>query len=915
MAKKLTINAVAMGNLKHRKKQYIALVLGVVLAMIFSSGVPFFISCSNSSSEEIRIRRIGRQDKLLLDAQDIDMEALESEGILDGPAGYMHILSYDWTEDPEKGTTVGWLDERAEELYYPQILEGRMPEQAGEIAVERNALMRMGLDQTKIGDPITLQEVAANEGEYLTQQQERTYTLVGILDNRKSNLEQFGADGRRKAAQVPAAFLSQQEQVALGGKENLIALVLTTEWREADYVEFNNYLEYGDEIDTNGMRYSGSVHRSISNSTRLVTSLSVLLALLSCFGIANAFASNLKERKKQIGMLRAVGATRRQIIQVFGREAVLIALVCTPISVAVSYFGVKLFANVMGDSFVFRPSLSILLIGAVFGFVVVLLSALIPLLVVSRVSPMQAIRDTELMRKMKNKKIRSQSMFRMDRLLAKRKMMFLRSRQVAVSLILAMTTVILFGAVGQSIQWVENFNNIQSRADYEVAINGWISEGTEFENCLELNDPMTEAQRQEALLLPEVERVSGVKRATVNLLISGEYPEYLTLNQYAGWDGSSRFRDAIWQENHRVELTPDNLHQVMQAEPNSDYEEVRQWGGYQEELFASPISGKSEDLIQKMQSSVIEGAIDLEKLNTGEEVILNAPPKIGYYYKVLSNGYFEGLLDLSEEHIKEMDPIQKDHIKDVLAEAECPYHVGDTLTLSLLVRGADGQPIRQDRTVRVGAIVSNGLDVDRLEYDESAFRIYTTVAGLDQFNPSIGYNKLYLDVSGEVTDALDMQMQNTLESVFPGKRVDSHYASNEQRIATFQTETLTACALILVLCMVSISLVNNSISAQIREGKRTIGTLRAVGASERDIIRSYVRQVLYMTGLGVLIGMVCYCVGSFAIFRIYGQTLGKFVLWPAPILFVLIFGICYCNLIVQVKKVSRQSIVENIREL
>ncbi len=914
MAKKLTINAVAMGNLKHRKKQYIALVLGVVLAMIFSSGVPFFLSCSRASKEEIRTRRMGRQELVLTDAQNIDMEGMEAEGLLEGTPGYIHILSYAWTETQKKGTAVGWLDDRAEEVYYPQVLEGRMPEQTGEIAVERNALLRLGLEQTQLGETITLQEVAANEGEYLSQQQEKTYTLVGILDNRKSNYEQIDVRELHQADEVPAAFVSNQEQVALGGKESLIALVSLHTRDEAAYSRFFSYVDNENQIETYSDSFnSTNLYRKVGNSVTLVTSLSFLMALLSCFGIANAFASNLKERKKQIGMLRAVGATRRQIIQVFGREAVLIALICTPISVIVSYFGVKLFADGMGDYFVFLPSLPVLLGGAAFSFVVVVLAALIPLLMMSRVSPMQAIRDTELMRKMKNKKVRSQPVFQMDRLLAKRKMMFLRGRQVAVSLMLALTTVILFVAVGKSIQWVEDFRNIQSLSDYEVTLNGWILDGNAFENRLEKNDTMPETQRQEALLLPEVEQVSGVQRANINLLISGEYPEYLTLNQYAGW-GASRFLNVIWEESKHLDVTPENLHEVMQAEPDPGYAEVRQWGGYQEELFASAIYAKNEDLMEKLKSSVIEGTIDLEKLNAGEEIILNAPTKIGYYYKPVSNGYSMGLLDLSEEHIKEMNPVEKERYqKDLLAEAECPYKVGDTLTLSMLIRGADGQPIRQDHTVRVGAIVHAVDDCDR--YDDNAMCLYTTVGGMERFSKEIGYTKLYLNMSREVTPELDMEMLSALEAVFPGKVVFSDYTWKEQSLASFQTETMTSCALILVLCMVSISLVNNSISAQIREGKRTIGTLRALGATKRDIVRSYVRQILYMTLLGVLIGIVCYSVCSFVWFRIFGESIGKFVLWPAPILFAVIFGICYCNLLLQVKKVSRQSIVENIREL
>ncbi len=915
MAKELTINAVAMGNLKHRRRQYAALVTGVILAMIFSCGVPFFISCSHSSEDELKDRQIGRQDLVILDAQQVDMEAFDQSGLWNGPAGYLHILSYGFTDDQEKGTAIGWMDDRAKELYYPQVLEGRLPEAAGEIAIERNSLLRMGLEQAKIGQAVSLHEFPANESEYLSEQTDKSYTLVGILDNRKVNFEHTEGDTRYKAAKIPAAFVSDQEVAALGGKENLIALLGTDDWNGPVDWFVANHTDYEHIIHTfyRGS-YSMDLFDKLTSSTNLVTALALLLAFLSCFGIANAFASNLKERKKQIGMLRAVGATRRQIIQIFGREAVLIALICAPASIAVAYFGVKLFASVMGDAFVFLPSLSVLLSGAGFGFAVVILSALIPLLAISRISPMQAIRDTELMRKMKHKRVKSQHQFQMDRLLAKRKMMFQRGRQIAVSLILAFTTVVCFVAVGEGISWTEDFRNLQELPDYEVHLNGWSSEGSPFEFKPELNDTISEAQRQEALLLPGVEQVSGRKRCMVNMLIQGEFPEYLAVNEYASWNGRSRFDSvAAVCEKTGIEITRENLREQVQANPNLDYVGTRQWAGYEQELFSAPLTAQTGDLVQQLSSSVIEGSINLEKLDAGEEVILNAPPKIGFSFYRVKNGYHYGLMDLTEEAVAQMTESAKEDFQYLLAEAESPFHVGDTLTLSMLTRDDNGQPIRQDRQVRVGAIVSDTSDM--YVSNTTEFRIITTVAGLDHFGQALGYDGLNINLSQEVTPELDRQMQSELEAIFPGKQIESRYATNQRRLASFKNQVVTAAALILVLSTVSVSLVNNSISAQIREGKRTIGTLRAVGASQRDIIRSYLRQILYMTVLGVILGTAAYSIISLVMFRKYGQTLGEFVLWPAPILFVAIFAVCYINLVIQVKKVSRHSIVENIREL
>ncbi len=251
MNRKLTIQTIAMGNLKHRRRQYVSLVFGIVLAMIFSCGVPFFLSCSRASREELRSREMGRQDVMILDAPEVNLDLLYKSGYLEEDPGFLHVISYGWTDEPQKGTAVGWLDERAAQLYYLQIQEGRMPQNPGEIAIEHSTLLRLGLENAQIGDVVTLHETAADETGYLAQTEDHTYTLVGILENRKSNLERTAIDRRNVTEKVPSAFVAPGTQPALGGKENQIALAYRPQnyeeiifsWEEAN-------LDYSHEINT-----------------------------------------------------------------------------------------------------------------------------------------------------------------------------------------------------------------------------------------------------------------------------------------------------------------------------------------------------------------------------------------------------------------------------------------------------------------------------------------------------------------------------------------------------------------------------------------------------------------------------------------------------------------------------------------
>ena len=175
--KKLTYNSLALSSLKNRKKSYALMIIGIVLAMMFSSGVPFFISCMNSSQNEIQYRKQGKQETIVIDAQNYDFDIPTEQGAIDGDIGFAHVLSYVWNEreDFSDGTMIGWLDDRATELYYPIVSEGRMPKEQNEIAIEKSALQRMRVD-TKLGEKITLKALICDSDEFLEEETDVTYT-------------------------------------------------------------------------------------------------------------------------------------------------------------------------------------------------------------------------------------------------------------------------------------------------------------------------------------------------------------------------------------------------------------------------------------------------------------------------------------------------------------------------------------------------------------------------------------------------------------------------------------------------------------------------------------------------------------------------------------------------------------------
>ena len=118
----------------------------------------------------------------------------------------------------------------------------------------------------------------------------------------------------------------------------------------------------------------------------------------------------------------------------------IISLCATPLSLLISYFAVKIIIGFMGEGFVFIPEWWVLIVCGLFGIICVMAAALIPLIRASAVSPMQAIRNIDYSRKMKNKRVKSQTKFNAPNLIASRNLMFRKGRQIGVSFILVART-------------------------------------------------------------------------------------------------------------------------------------------------------------------------------------------------------------------------------------------------------------------------------------------------------------------------------------------------------------------------------------------------------------------------------------------------------------------------------------------
>lgn len=121
--------------------------------------------------------------------------------------------------------------------------------------------------------------------------------------------------------------------------------------------------------------------------------------LVSVFIIANTFLIAVTQLRKQLGIMRAIGATRRQVALLVFQQALLMGLIGTILGSVVGVVVAHYLNHAMGELYVTTlPPIKLtpapFIWAAAIGLIISMLGAALPARKASHSSPMEAIRDT-----------------------------------------------------------------------------------------------------------------------------------------------------------------------------------------------------------------------------------------------------------------------------------------------------------------------------------------------------------------------------------------------------------------------------------------------------------------------------------------------------------------------------------------
>ncbi|HEY3140981.1 MAG TPA: FtsX-like permease family protein [Acidimicrobiales bacterium] len=396
---------VALRGLLAHKGRMLATLLAVALGVAFIAGVLILTDTMNESFDDLFATAYENTDAVVRSGQTIDtglegggeqrgdidatlLPTVQAVGTVEAAQGEVFgtVQILDSKGDPVGSQGFGpptfggsWSD--VEALSSWRLREGKAPSAANEIVVD--AAVAKEQDYS-VGDTIQVQ----------TKTGVGDYTLVGVAG--------FGtAESAGGATNV--LFTTDQAQKVVGqpGKFSSISVKAENGVSQSEVVDDLKSAMTDDDVQViSGKKITeesqSDLKKQLSGFTIFLTAFAVIAVIVGAFVIYNSFSIVIAQRTREMALLRAIGASRRQV-----RRSVLIEAVATGLLGSLCGFllGLGIAAALVGlmgieGSLAVNPQA--LVIALLVGLLVTLFASLMPAWRASRVPPVAAMREVEI---------------------------------------------------------------------------------------------------------------------------------------------------------------------------------------------------------------------------------------------------------------------------------------------------------------------------------------------------------------------------------------------------------------------------------------------------------------------------------------------------------------------------------------
>ena len=817
------------------------------------------------------------------------------------------------------------------------LTEGRLPENSNEIVVSDHLYSNGGV-HLKLGQKITLEvgqrqwselvnitdeeykaldgdnwqkltqqvSLSKNEGEETMEQlvntKEKSYTVVGFcVRPDQSSIEPYSAPGY-------TAFTINEP-----GNTNTQSIYTVLE-KPAEYGKFNrdilNSLS-GIASSTNSDLLMYSFNSFDSAFPVLVFGLLSILIGLIVFGsvslIYNSFSISVSERTKQFGILKSIGATKKQIRKSVLYEAAVLCVIGIPIGLISGCLGIAITFHFLSDSistfladltnlkmqFVFSPLA--IIAASVISFITVIISAYIPAKKAIKINSIESVRqsnDIKINRRSVKVSPLTQKLFGFEATLSSKN--FKRNkRKYRTTVFSLFVSVVLFISASSLATYFTDIVEAESQdMKYDVAINVF-----NYEDRTD-GEPFTETEEFRTKLYNGLKTVNGIDEFTFTQqkgtdfnidkkYISEEYLNMINKEHSGSVDKNNEFNgmftyNFIDDDAFRRLLKEEGLSEEGYFDKENPKALVYDMGTHiyqtnnKEKVYIVPF----------LNTDNISSTIEINKMlpffeENGETY---------YYYgeTVVKDSITYYVYDIGRDEGEEFDDATKRYLPEEKAVSHISISIGAVLSEKPYFTGHNTNLI-YPKSVKEEIML------------EGYWQTHAFILCDDHTKVASDVSRLVRDIGGDSNHVSVVDYAAEIESIR----------------ALVTIAKVLAYGFIVLISLIAAANVFNTISTNISLRRREFATLKSVGLTSKGMRKMMTFESILYGAKSLLFSLPVSLAMTYLVYLIAsdsGYEMAFYVPWDKFIIAIAsVFIIVVLSMVYSIKKVNKENTVETLR--
>lgn len=795
----INITKIAKNNIKYNKSKSILIILTIFLATTLLSSVAMVGLDWTEVNKRNVIQYYGSYHGLYGRVDETKYEKIKSHADIDSTGIINGIGSMKEYEDETK-IALAYVDENAFKFNSFKLVDGKLPVNKNEIAIDDMALKKLGYEE-KLNQTIEIEYEDYASGEIVI----KDFIVTGITKSSES------AQVKKSYSIIVSNDYMNSTRDMSKENFNVFFTLKNGDNMYADDMEMMTG-EIGENFGIK--KVYTAVNENYINLSKpdpsVITSIVVIclvIILSSILVIYNIFYLSIITKVQEFGKLRAIGTTKKQIKKIILKEGMYLSVIAIPLGLVAGYIISEVIAKylLLSDVSVSKW-LTALAIGLI-SIITVYVSLIKPMKVASKVSIVEAVKyNGESTTKKKTRK--GYDYINVSRL-TKANLSSNKKRTYVTLLSLTLSGILyIVVSCALSSMDAEKMAKLHSSHDIVIRLDNYT-----FGDKTSPNTELNILQKKNLLsdeFINELKKINGVKdvEVTSNMIKS----------------------------------------EILNLELEEDFYDI------------IGIDESAENDLEDMELYLQDGEIDLEKLKSGEEMILN--------FSMYADMYDIKVGDiLSFELYDGEDIIKKDFKIQAITDGPGVFVIHNNI---------------MDKLVKTNTRHSIGLTIEKNAYNEVKAYVESLVKANENLN---------------------------------GSYIDVEIASSELAIKI--TKIMGYSLVVLIGVIGFINLINSMITSIITR-KKELGMLQAIGLTNKQLVQMLNKEAMFYTSF-MLIGSLTIgnIIGYSAVqaMRKSGMSYAVYVL-PINQMIIMIVCIVLAQFILTYlisKNFNKESLIDRVR--